>query len=166
MKAAKEWNKAKALGTIKTISDPTNVYQNNHTTVKFSVPKGTKVTLGSSFGAGDMEWMKSTIASGTKAGQQGLIKVTDLKDVGGGKATIDLPLTSKKFTKYPNVWLVRKPANYSTTRIAKLTKNSEVQVLAKGKKWWKITVVNSSIASHVGKVGWVLKKYLSDAKVK
>ena len=166
MKAAKEWNKAKALGTIKTISDPTNVYQNNHTTVKFTVPKGTKVTLGSSFGAGDMEWMKSTIASGTKAGQQGLIKVTDLKDVGGGKATIDLPLTSKKFTKYPNVWLVRKPANYSTTRIAKLTKNSEVQVLAKGKKWWKITVVNSSIASHVGKVGWVLKKYLSDAKVK
>ena len=166
MKAAKEWNKAKALGTIKTISNPTNVYQNNHTTIKFTIPKGTKVTLGSSFGAGDMEWIKSTIASGTKAGQQGLIKVTDLKDVGGGKATIDLPLTRKKYSNYPNAWLVRKPANYSTTRIAKLARNSEVQVLAKGKKWWKITVVNSITASHVGKVGWVLKKHLSDAKLK
>lgn len=89
-----------------------------------------------------------------------------------GKATIDLPIVTGKYTNTQGVWLVSNPSKYKTTLIDKLTKNSRLEVTDKGAKqpfnkaadkWWKVTVVEGT---HIGNVGWVMQTLLSDKKTK
>ncbi|WP_199272113.1 eCIS core domain-containing protein [Paraburkholderia acidiphila] len=90
--AAKQWNKWTAAGTIKTTSAPTNVYDAAYS-VAFTVAKGTQVTVtGPSDIKNDLVYSPIRIAAGPHSGMDWRIKVTDLKDVGGGKPSIDLPI--------------------------------------------------------------------------
>jgi Domain of unknown function (DUF4157) len=89
-----------------------------------------------------------------------------------GAATLPLQVAMAKFTSVPGVHLVGDPSRYATTRIAFLAKNTRLEVTDKGPmkpfnadpntRWWKVTVVDGSM---VGRVGWVMEKTLSDAKV-
>jgi hypothetical protein len=92
--AAKQWNNTSTEGNIQTIADPTNVYQDNDTyTLAFTVPKDTLVEVRAAAAIKDnVTYDKVTIKSGEKLGQKGRIKVSDLKDTGGGSPVIKLPI--------------------------------------------------------------------------
>jgi hypothetical protein len=90
-----------------------------------------------------------------------------------GKATIDLPIVTGKYTNTQGVWLTSNPSKYKTI-VGKLAKNTRLEVTDKGAKqpfnktadkykWWKVTVVDDT---HIGKVGWVMQTLLSDKKTK
>ena len=90
--AAKQWNKWTTAGTVKTSVAPTNVYDATYS-VAFTVAKDTEVSVsGGSYIHADVLYSPVTIVSGKDAGKSGRIKVNDLKDVGGGRATIKLPI--------------------------------------------------------------------------
>jgi hypothetical protein len=91
VEAAKQWNKWTTAGTTKTTPDPTNVYDAAYS-VAFTVAKDTTVTLGAGSIHADTIYQHVDITSGPKAGSSGLIKVDDLRDVGGGTAAIHLPI--------------------------------------------------------------------------
>jgi hypothetical protein len=92
MAAAKQWNKSTAPGTIKTTPDPTNVYDAAFSRA-FTVAKNTEVTLpGGMWQHGGESYNDVTIQSGAETGRAGLIKTNDMRDVGGGRATISLPI--------------------------------------------------------------------------
>jgi hypothetical protein len=90
-----------------------------------------------------------------------------------GAETINLPIVKGKFANTEGVWLVTNPSQYKKTRTDKLPKNTRVEVIDKGKSekfnkvtdpkyiWWKVTVVDGTA---IGKVGWVMQHFLSDAK--
>ena len=84
-----------------------------------------------------------------------------------GKATLDLPLVEGKFTNTAGVWIVSNPATPAGTIVAKVTKNTRVEVTDKGTakafnkgavQWWKVTVVDGTA---IGKVGWAMETLLS-----
>ena len=89
-----------------------------------------------------------------------------------GKATIDLPIVTGKYTNTPGVWLVTNPSKSKTTLVGKLAKNTRLEVTDKGAKqpfnkaadkWWKVTVVDGT---HIGKVGWAMQTLLSGKRTK
>lgn len=89
--AVRQWNKWTTLGTIKTTPDPTNVYDAAYS-VAFTVAKDTEVTMGSgTWIEKDVVYNDVTIAAGPDKGKTGRIKTNDMRDVGGGRATIPLP---------------------------------------------------------------------------
>jgi hypothetical protein len=88
-----------------------------------------------------------------------------------GKETIDLPLVAGKYTNATGVWIVSNPATAATSIVAKVKKNTRVEVTDKGAaqpfntgakvQWWKVTVVDGTA---IGKVGWAMETMLSDTK--
>lgn len=89
--AAKTWNTWTTAGTIKTTPDPTNVYDAAYS-VAFTVAKDTEVQVtNGSYIHADVPYSPVDIKSGPQTGKSGRIKVSDLRDVGGGKAAIKLP---------------------------------------------------------------------------
>jgi hypothetical protein len=114
--AAEQWNKWTTAGTIKTTADPTNVYDAAYK-VAFSVAKGTQVTVTSgSSNHDDVPYIPVTIDSGKNKGKTGSIKVSELQDVGGGRATIKLPIKEqpKAGTEAAEVEKALKVKDYST----------------------------------------------------
>jgi Domain of unknown function (DUF4157) len=113
--AAQQWNKSTTAGTIKTAAKSTNVYDAHHK-VAFTVAKDTQVTVGDPYVHNDVMYDEVTIASGTDKGKTGGIKVSDLKDVGGGRATIKLPIKEqpKAGTEAAEVEKALKVKDYST----------------------------------------------------
>ena len=92
MAAAEQWNKWTTAGTIKTTPDPTNVYDAAYSVADCG-RQGRR-----SHGAGGM-WQNAgdsyntvTIKSGKEKGKTGRVKTNDMRDTGGGRATIDLPI--------------------------------------------------------------------------
>ncbi len=90
-KAAEKWNAATSLGTIKTIADPTNVF-NNSFNKSFTVAKDEEVTIQSAATHKNIIYQDVTIIS---TGKTGRIKTGDLKDQGDGAATVDLPIVTE-----------------------------------------------------------------------
>lgn len=89
--AAAQWNKSSSGGTVKTIADPTNVYDNSFS-VAFTVAKDTEVQVTSAAPIhDDMTYDEVTIKAGPKSGSKGRIKVNDLQET-GGTANIKLPV--------------------------------------------------------------------------
>ena len=91
MAAAKQWKKWTTRGTIKTTPDPTNVYDAAYS-VAFTVAKDTEVLVTDTYVHADEVYNKVTIQSGKEKGKTGRIKTNDMRDVGGGRATIPLPI--------------------------------------------------------------------------
>jgi hypothetical protein len=91
MAAAKQWNKWTTQGTIKTTPDPTNVYDASYS-VAFTVAKETEVTVNKNFTHADTPYNEVTIQSGKEKGKTGRIKTIDMRDAGGGQASINLPI--------------------------------------------------------------------------
>jgi hypothetical protein len=88
--AAEQWNKATTAGKFKTAADPTDVYGAGWKVV-FTVDKDTDVRVGSPSEHGNEIYRGVVFLSGPKKGKTGRVKVADIVDVGGGRATIDLP---------------------------------------------------------------------------
>lgn len=94
--AARQWNKWHTAGTIKTTPSPTNVYDVTFS-LAFTVAKDTEVrATGGSFIHSDEPYSPVIIKSGPDLGKSGRIKVDDLRDVGGGNPTIDLPRPKRR----------------------------------------------------------------------
>jgi hypothetical protein len=90
--AAKQWNAWTTAGTIKTTPDPTNVYDATYS-VAFTVAKDTEVEIaGGPIVHDDAIYNPVTIKAGPDVGKSGRILGTHLRDVGGGRSTIDLPI--------------------------------------------------------------------------
>jgi hypothetical protein len=89
--AAEQWNRSTMRGTIKTTPDPTNVYDGAYS-VAFTVAKDTEVTVGPGPIHADAQYNEATIQSGKEKGKKGWIKTNDMRDTGGGRAAIDLPI--------------------------------------------------------------------------
>jgi hypothetical protein len=91
MAAAKQWNKWTTRGTIKTTPDPTQVYDPAFSPT-FKVDKDTTVQITDTYLHADEIYNGVTILSGKQIGNPGRIKTTDMRDTGGGTASIDLPI--------------------------------------------------------------------------
>jgi hypothetical protein len=167
MAPAEKWNTATTLGTIKTIADPTNVYDNSFS-VAFTVPIGTEVIIYGGFTSHHNEVYRR-VRVGTPV-KTGLMKVSDMKDQGDGDATVDLPIVDVYYTNTPLVWLVTNPSQYRTTRTHKLPENTRVSITDRGVdrrfnnctdryKWWAVRIVDGPLTNTTG---WVMQRFLTD----
>jgi Domain of unknown function (DUF4157) len=91
IEVAKQWNKTKVGGTVKTTANPTNVYDNSYA-VAFTVDKDTEVEITSAAPIhNNITYDEVTIKTGKKKGSTGRIKVTEMME-SGGTAVIKLPI--------------------------------------------------------------------------
>ena len=89
--AAKQWSKGATVGTIKTNLQPTNVY-NPQFVVEFTVDKDTEVEVDpGNINNANIPYDEVKIKSGSSRGRSGLIKVSDMRDTGGGTPLMSLP---------------------------------------------------------------------------
>jgi hypothetical protein len=89
--AARQWNRSTTAGTIKTSKSPTNVYDAAYS-VSLTVARNTTVELtGNTWIHADLIYNEVTIRSGPSTGTVGRIKTIDMRDIGGGTPTINLP---------------------------------------------------------------------------
>jgi hypothetical protein len=90
-----------------------------------------------------------------------------------GEDLIKFYTASRMFVQADNTPLVSDPKDPATTELAKLSKNTRIEVINKGfwekfnagagaVKWWKIAVTEGSDS---GKTGWVQSNQLGSAKV-
>jgi hypothetical protein len=91
MAAAEQWNRWTTQGTIKTTPDPTNVYDAAYS-VAFTVAKDVEVQVTDTYMHSNEVYNGVTIQSGKEKGKAGRIKTNEMRDTGGGRATIDLPI--------------------------------------------------------------------------
>jgi hypothetical protein len=91
MAAAEQWNRWTTRGTIKTTPDPTNVYDAAYS-VAFTVAKDIEVQVTDTYMHSNEIYNGVTIQSGKEKGKAGRIKTNDMRDTGGGRATIALPI--------------------------------------------------------------------------
>jgi hypothetical protein len=117
-KAAEKWNAATQLGTIKTIADPTSVF-NAGFHKSFTVPKDTEVTITDGVIHKNIIYQIVNIPS---VGKPGRIKTGDLKDQGDGRATIDLPIVAEIYSgPFDNI--------LDIAPLAQVPKDTKVKVL-------------------------------------
>ncbi|TKJ38541.1 hypothetical protein CEE37_12305 [candidate division LCP-89 bacterium B3_LCP] len=62
---------------------------------------------------------------------------------------------------YPNVHLVRIPKEWRTTRIARISKGTEVVIITESDTWTKIRVLTGP---YIGESGWVMNQFLTTAQ--
>jgi hypothetical protein len=93
VEAAKLWNKAKTRGTMEVIANPAKAFRYGNL-APTDIPKGTKLTQNSLGLVHDkpMPVMEVLDASGVGTGKLYYVHVHDLKDLGNGKETVDLPV--------------------------------------------------------------------------
>jgi hypothetical protein len=91
--AAQKWNDGKERGTIVTKGDPTKLYTGAFTESGDTIPKNTKVLMGTqTFGDGGITYNRVSYLAGSK---YGLAKTSDLKDLGKGE-TVNLPIPRRR----------------------------------------------------------------------
>jgi hypothetical protein len=143
MAAAKQWNKWTARGTIKTTPDPTNVYDTAFSP-SFTIAKNTEVAVpGGVWQHGGEAYNDVTIQSGKEIGRTGRIKTNDMRDTGGGRATINLPIqrvsTIRTATSGGRVNL-RAGAGTSSAVRATLTDGVSVTIRNETGRWISVEV--------------------------
>jgi hypothetical protein len=88
-----------------------------------------------------------------------------------GAAHIRLPVALGRWTNVDDTQVVKNPAKALGTELAKVPKNTRIEVTTKGgyekfnkgkDKWWKVTVTEGP---QIGLVGWSLAGNLADKKV-
>jgi hypothetical protein len=113
--------------------------------------------------------LSSDVPTATFATAAGLWNTT--KNLSGA-AHLRLPVALGRWTKVDDTQVVTSPAKALDTELAKLVKNTRVEVTTKGggekfnkgkDHWWKVTVTEGP---QIGLVGWSLAGNLSDKKVK
>lgn len=105
MGAAEKWNDSTARGTVSTVADDTPAYkwEDGKYVEQFKLAKGVQVKRKSANFSSMGALQESEILTGDKAGEVVKIKVSDLKDQGDGKDTVDLPLLEKEEPKKDNI---------------------------------------------------------------
>jgi hypothetical protein len=88
LEAARKWNAATALGTVRTKADPTQVYTAAYAK-DFTLAKNTKVTVGDQYTYSAASY---NVITEIATGKTGRVKTTDLVDMGDGAATTNLPI--------------------------------------------------------------------------
>ena len=92
---AAQWNSTTGRGTIVTRAAATQVFgQVGDAAPRFTLPAGVTVTVRdhSVDNHGAVQFQEVDIVSGDHQGDHGFVRVRDLRDVGDGPATIDLPV--------------------------------------------------------------------------
>jgi hypothetical protein len=172
MAAAKQWNKWTTRGTIKTTPDPTNVYDATYS-LAFTVAKDTVVTVSDGYVHTDVHYNVVTIQSGKETGKTGRIKTNDMRDAGGGRATIDLPIqresTIKAATPGGQV-NVRGAGAGSAPVVATLPNGARVIVLNETGRWVQVQVdsTQAGVALHgvAPDLAGMLKGFVSKELIK
>ena len=112
--------------------------------------------------------LSSDVPTGTFATAVGLWNAS--KNVSGA-AHMRLPMALGRWTSIDGTQVVKNPAKAVDTELAKLVKNTRVEVTTKGSSekfnkgkdhWWKVTVTQGP---QIGLVGWSLAGSLADKKV-
>lgn len=103
--AAKLWNEGKTRGTLEVIGDPATVKSQDGT--ETTLVKGSKLVQ-----KGTITWKNSQSVraelkneDGSMSGSEYIIKVVDLKDIGDGENTVDIPINEVRKT---TDWVVQK----------------------------------------------------------
>lgn len=133
--AAKKWNDATALGTIKTNVDPTEVYDPTTYGKKFTLPKGTEVALGDPSTYNNVAYNQITTVKGTKTG---VAKTVDLLDIGDGAKTIDLPIPWKGKVDTTSLGTLRRGKSNISAALADLPSGTELTVINDKSDWLKV----------------------------
>jgi hypothetical protein len=135
-----------------------------------SVQWGWKTDAAGKFTRLPLSKVSDDVPSGTFKQAEGLWNKS--KD-SSGNALIKFYAASREFVQADNTPLVTDPTNPVKTEIAKLPKNTRVEVINKGfwekfnksdpkVKWWKISVTDGAA---IGKTGWVQSSMLGSSKV-
>jgi hypothetical protein len=93
--AAKAWNESTVRGTLEVVGDNSQVWDSTSGN-RATLPKGTQ---GKQSRTGEIEGVNVALveildANGNPSGREYYIAVADMRDMGDGKSTIDLPLPS------------------------------------------------------------------------
>lgn len=155
MAAAKQWNTTSVGGTVKTVSNPTQVYDNAFS-ASFTVAKDTEMQImGDAFTHSNEVYNNITVNSGKDKGRTGLVKVTDMKET-GGRSVIPLPVYRKgTITVNPSLGslaTLREAPSHSGKTLADLPVGSEVIVMDDSKAWVLVEV-------DTGQAGVILNAY-------
>jgi uncharacterized protein YgiM (DUF1202 family) len=142
MAAAKQWNKWATQGTIKTTPDPTQVYTAAFAP-DFTVDKDTSVQVtGTDVHANEI-YNNVTIQAGKEIGKSGLIKTNDMRDTGGGRGTIDLPIqraSTIKAATAGGVVNLRAAAGTGSPVRATLADGTPITVRTEARPWIQVEV--------------------------
>jgi len=136
--AAKKWNDSASLGTIKTAKEETTVY-NMFYREEFRLPKDTEVILGDTLAfAGDC-YNKITDPS---TGKTGRVKTEDLKDMGDGDATVDLPISTEATIDVPEKQgysaALREDQSSESRNLADLPTGAKILIINDSSNWYKV----------------------------
>lgn len=98
LEAAKLWNKAKTRGTLQVIADPEATVLKGDTSGNEKLAKGTKLKQSDAvmWGTDPAVMAEVLKADGTGSGKIVYIKHSDVKDMGDGSETKDLPIPAAK----------------------------------------------------------------------
>jgi hypothetical protein len=144
MAAAKQWNKWITAGTIKTTRNPTIVYNSDYERA-FEVAKNTEVTVSGGLWhhAGEAYNIVTIKSKGEHKGDSGRIRTDHMRDTGGGRATIDLPIqraSTIKATKAGGVVNLRSGAGTSSAILATLADGVSITVRNETRPWIEVEV--------------------------
>jgi hypothetical protein len=112
--------------------------------------------------------LSNDVPTGTFAAAAGLWNATK---TAAGAAHLNLPVASGRWTNRDDSRIVKNPAKAIDTELAKVVKNTRVEVTSRGTgekfnkgkdKWSKITVTEGP---QIGLVGWTLRGSLADKKM-
>jgi Domain of unknown function (DUF4157) len=133
--AAKKWNETAAIGTIKTIGNPTKVYDTSFKLVEITIRKNTIVKLGKVYvHSGDTY----SEISDSKGKSLGLVKTRDLVDIGDGPKTIDLPIPWRGTVDTTYMATLRQGKSKESATLADLPKGIKVTVINDQSGWLKV----------------------------
>ncbi|MDH4474393.1 MAG: DUF4157 domain-containing protein [Fluviicola sp.] len=169
--AAKKWNDATSIGTIKTKGNPTQVYSPTTYSNKLTLPEGTKVKLSNSetksgTSYNEIRTVKAPI-------ETGLVKSSDLVDIGNGPKTIDLPISWSGTVDTTKFETLRKGKSKMSAALADLPNATKLTVINEKNGWLKVHldptqngVVITPLGTKSIDAAALLRGYISKESVK
>jgi hypothetical protein len=135
LEAAQKWNDNRAMGTIKTAGNPTRVYDALSLSVKDTLTQDTPVNLtDNKLVRGGISYNGVTYSSPTKTG---VVKTSDLKDMGGGLGTVNLPVPWSATVKVAHAFL-REGQDDNSTKMGEMTRGAQLTVLSDTGTWLRV----------------------------
>lgn len=157
MAAAKQWNAGTARGTLVTTADDTKIVDAS-LSEKFKLKKDTPLEQQSKTLIGNVDYLFVKVAAGAAehAGDTGYVMMSNVKDKGDGKATVDLPYVEVKLTT-AKVKLYK--AKDKKDVVVELAKDTRLRVMTTEGDMQQIEVVDRE---NVAKTGWIDKGQIKD----
>lgn len=173
LSAAKKWNDATSLGTIKTTRALTNVYDASYSKVIFQLAKNTVVTwkdAAYSHNGISYQGIDATVGKVVKTGR---VKTADLVDVADGDATQNLPIPWKGTVNASYLATLRQGKSASSATLADLPNGTKLTVINDTSGWLKVHldptqkgIVLNGLGKKAIDVASLLRGYISKELVK